>query len=170
LQINLDFGPQSVIAERWRLVNMIAPSLNAIFANSPHTFHGRHYRSFRYEIWRHADPTRTGRLYDRPDLDPVADYLRFALDASVMMTHDREGGLVPPPHLMTFRQWLAGQSSCGFPTFADWRLHLTTLFPDVRPRGWMEIRSIDALPPKWWSVPVALTTSLIYNDALRQEA
>jgi glutamate--cysteine ligase len=170
LQINLDFGSQSVVAERWRLANMIAPSLNAIFANSPHSFRGRDYRSFRHEIWRHADPSRTGRLYDRPDLDPVADYLRFALDASVMMFHEPGGNLISPPRPMTFREWLGGQPGCGFPAPGDWRLHLSTLFPDVRPRGWMEIRSVDALPAQWWGVPVALATTLLYDDTLRREA
>jgi glutamate--cysteine ligase len=170
LQINLDFGPSSIVAERWRLANMIAPSLNAIFANSPHEYQGRPFRSFRGEIWRHADPTRTGRLYDQPDLDPVADYLRFALDATVMMIQDESLGAIPPEAPMTFGEWLAGSGHHGFPDWDDWRLHLTTLFPDVRARGWMELRSIDALPPEWLGVPVALASTLLYNDTLRREA
>jgi len=170
LQINLDFGHGAVAAERWRLANMIAPSLNAIFANSPHTHEGRRYGSFRYEIWRHADPARTGRLYDRPDLDPIADYLRFALDASVMLVTDDEGRLGMPSAPMTFRQWLGGSRRHGFPDQEDWCRHLTTLFPDVRARGWMELRSIDSLPPDLWDVPVAMVTTLLYDDDVRHAA
>lgn len=170
LQINLDFGADSRAPERWRLANMIAPSLNAIFANSPHVHEGRSYRSFRYEIWRHTDPGRTGRLYDRPDLDPIADYLRFALDASVMFVPDGEDGLATPRHPMTFREWLKGSQHHGVPDRSDWQRHLTTLFPDVRARGWMELRSIDCLPSDLWDVPVALASTLLYDDAVRSAA
>ncbi len=170
LQINLDFGPATAVARRWRLANMMAPSLNAIFANAPHRHNGRRYRSFRYEIWRHADPTRTGRLLDSPDLDPVDDYLRFALDATVMMVRAGTHNVHPPSHRLTFGAWLAGDAAYGFPDWDDWRLHLSTLFPDVRARGWMEIRSIDLLPREWWSVPVAMTSALLYTDAVCVEA
>jgi glutamate--cysteine ligase len=170
LQINLDFGNPQIASERWRLANMIAPSMNAIFANSPHIHDGLRYRSFRYEIWRRTDPTRTGRLYDRPDLDPIADYLRFALNASVMLVGDGRQGCVPPPRQMTFREWLLDTGGDRRPTLADWRLHLTTLFPDVRPKGWMELRSIDCLPRRWWPVPVAVAVTLLYDDAIRRLA
>jgi glutamate--cysteine ligase len=170
LQINLDFGSPEIASERWRLANMIAPSMNAIFANSPYIHDGLRYRSFRYEIWRRTDPTRTGRLYDRPDLDPIADYLRFALNASVMLIGDGRHGCMPPPRPMTFREWLADTGGDRRPTLADWRLHLTTLFPDVRPKGWMELRSIDCLPRQWWAVPVAVAATLLYDDAVRRLA
>ncbi|HVK37905.1 MAG TPA: glutamate-cysteine ligase family protein [Candidatus Kapabacteria bacterium] len=203
LQISLDFGTGAVAAERWRLANMIAPAMNALFANSPHERDGRRYRSYRHEIWRHVDPTRTGRLFDKPDLDPVADYLRFALDARVMMyrvrngdgdsssdssgnsssgsSSDSNGGsntgsnsdMRRPEQPLTFRQWI-DRSGPGLPAhapdLADWELHLTTLFPDVRARGFMELRSIDAQPPATRRVAVALVTALVYDEALRHEA
>lgn len=169
LQINLDFGPPSAAPSRWRLANMMAPSLNAIFANSAHHHEGRAYRSFRYEIWRRADPSRTGRLLDSPDLDPVDDYLRFAMAASVMLVRDR-GGERRPAAPMTFQQWLGGVAEHQYPDMDDWRLHLSTLFPDVRARGWMELRSIDAPPPEWRGVPIALAATLLYDDGVRAEA
>ncbi|MDB5034835.1 MAG: gshA [Chlorobi bacterium] len=168
LQINLDFG-SAAASDRWRLANMIAPSLNAIFANAPHVHNGLRYRSFRHEIWRRLDPSRTGRLYDRPDLDPVADYLRFALDARVMLIRMADGTFLPPPEPVSFREWMrrGGPFTCDMDA---WRLHLTTLFPDVRPRGWMELRSVDALPEEWWGVPLAIASTLIYTDGLRAAA
>jgi glutamate--cysteine ligase len=170
LQINLDFGTPAEAPGRWRLANMIAPSLNAIFANSPMTVDGRGYRSYRHEIWRHADPTRTGRLYDRPDLDPVDDYLRFALDAGVMLLRDEAGGVATPSNPMNFRQWISGIPGMRQPSLEDWRLHLSTLFPDVRARGYLEIRSIDALPKGLRDVAVAMVAALIYSKDLRLEA
>lgn len=180
LQINLDFGADAVTADRWRLANMIAPSMNALFANAPHLHDGVLHRSYRSEIWKHVDRTRTGRLFDKPDLDPVADYLRFALDARVMLIADDELGCSAPPVPMSFREWIdmAAKHSADDrpsdarrrPTIADWELHLSTLFPDVRARGSMELRSIDALANPQRRVAVALVTTLIYNDTARHEA
>jgi glutamate--cysteine ligase len=169
LQINLDFGGGGVAAERWRLANMIAPSLNAIFANSPYQLDGAHYRSFRYEIWRRLDPSRTGRLYDRPDLDPVADYLRFALDASVMMMRGDAGAFTVPSRPLSFRDWMAGHAEV-YPDWEDWRNHLSTLFPDVRARGYMELRSIDALPRRYRAIAVGFAAELLRNPSLRRAA
>lgn len=170
LQVNLDFGGTEEAAERWRLANMIAPSLNAMFANAPAVCDRRRYRSFRYEIWRRLDPSRTGRLYDRPDLDPVADYLRFALDASVMMVDAGGGAFHLPERPMTFRDWLGGAGEQGHPDWSDWRIHLSTLFPDVRARGYMEIRPIDALPREYRFVAVRFIDRLLRDPALRRAA
>lgn len=173
LQISLDFGTGGVAAERWRLANMIAPAMNALFANSPHENCGRHYHSYRHEIWRHVDPSRTGRLFDKPDLDPVADYLRFALDAGVMMMRTGPVDLERPSAPMTFRRWLEGRGA-GMPDrapdIADWELHLTTLFPEVRARGFMELRSIDAQGTDGRRAAVALVSTLIYDEATRRRA
>ncbi len=52
----------------------------------------------------------------------------------------------------------------GYPTVEDFAYHLTTLFPPVRPRGWFELRMIDALPSPWWRVAVAVTTALLDDE------
>lgn len=169
LQINLDFGGIAVNQQRWRLANMISPALNALFANSPTTFEGRHYRSFRYEIWKRADPTRTGRLFDRPDLDPVADYVRFALDARVMFIRMDDGSCLVPAEGLTFRQWMSDGWGGRYPRSGDWRRHLTTLFPDIRPRGWMEVRSIDAQSREMIGVVTSVVASSLYDRSIRSE-
>jgi len=169
LQVNLDFGPVGVDQERWRLANMVAPALNAMFANSPYVYEGRSYSSFRYEVWRRTDPTRTGRLFDRPDLDPVLDYTRFALDATVMMIQTPAGTVVPDSGL-SFRQWMVDGWRGHFPRSDDWTCHLSTLFPDVRPKGWIEIRSIDAQPPGMMGPVVAFVSALLYDDGARRSA
>ncbi len=169
LQVNLDFGGLGTNQERWRLANMIAPALNALFANSPATRNERAYRSFRYEIWKHADPTRAGRLFDRPDLDPVADYVRFALDARVMFVRLDDGRHVVPTPELTFRRWMSVGWEGRLPTSSDWRRHLTTLFPDVRPRGWMEVRSIDAQPVEMIGVVASVVAAALYDEACRRD-
>jgi glutamate--cysteine ligase len=58
---------------------------------------------------------------------------------------------------MTFREWLTD----GGPDVTDLAYHLTTLFPPVRPQGWLELRMIDALPEPYWPVPIAVVTALI---------
>lgn len=156
VQVNLDFGENPL--RSWRLMNAAAPSLTAIFANSPRyagavTGH-QSYRSF---VWRELDPDRTGLF---PCLDPVEEYLDFALEAPAILL-GAEGAPAEP-----FRIWWNRLAA----TLDDWRGHLTTLFPDVRPRGHLEVRCIDALPPEWIGVPPILLAGLLYAPAAMSEA
>ena len=59
-------------------------------------------------------------------------------------------------------------SAHGWPTLDDLAYHVTTLFPPVRPRGWLELRMIDALPEEWWPVAVAVSVALL-DDPLAAE-
>jgi len=153
VQVNMDYGESPLRA--WRLMNAAAPSFTAIFANSPRyagvaTGH-QSYRSF---VWRELDPDRTGLF---PCLDPVEEYLDFALEAPAILLGP-EGAAAEP-----FRIWWNRLAA----TLDDWRAHLTTLFPDVRPRGYLEIRCLDALPREWIGVPPVLLAGLLYSpDAM----
>ena len=62
---------------------------------------------------------------------------------------------------MTLREWVAGSTPWGRPTYDDLAYHLSTLFPPVRPHGWLELRAIDALPDDLWPVAVAVVTALV---------
>jgi glutamate--cysteine ligase len=64
---------------------------------------------------------------------------------------------------LTFRDWIH-RGDAGRPTRDDLDYHLTTLFPPIRPRGYIEIRCLDALPDRWWPALAALTVTLI-DDA-----
>lgn len=154
LQVCLDIGADEKDAtRRWRLAHALGPMLVAAFANSPHTGS----RSARQVIWEGLDRGRTAPVVGD---DPVAAWARYALDARVMLLRD---GWVPDPG-MTFREWLTD----GRPTLTDLAYHLTTLFPPVRPQGWLELRMIDALPEPYWPVPIAVTAALI-DDPLAAE-
>jgi glutamate--cysteine ligase len=129
----------------------------AIFANSP-LYEGRNtgWRSTRSRAWRELDPMRTGLPYDTRA--PLDEYLQFALDAPAMLMPAVNGVN------RSFREWL----ETAAPTFEEWRDHLSTLFPEVRPRGHMELRSADAVAPEWYAAPLALVAGIVYDpEALR---
>jgi len=142
-QPSVDWGADP--PARWRLLNAAAPYLTAIFAHSP-LYRGRDsgWRSFRARVWRELDGGRTGVFACD---DPVSEYLRFALDAPAILRGRVEGPWLP------FRDWRDA-------TPADWRAHLTTLFPEVRPKGFAEVRCIDAVDPEWFAAPVLLLAGL----------
>jgi glutamate--cysteine ligase len=154
-QLSLDLDDDGLA--RWRVLNAAAPYVTAIFANSP-VYDGAAtgYRSTRAHVWRALDPSRTGLPCDGPL--PVAGYLEFALAAPAILL-PMVGGEHRP-----FGEWLAAAQ----PTLEEWHEHLTTLFPEVRPRGHLELRSADAVAPRWYAAPVALAAGITYDaGALR---
>lgn len=156
VHVNLDLGDAP--RARWRLANALVPLLTATFANSSR-YEGREtaHRSFRARQWRLLDPLRTG--VRSPAADPVEDYLEFALSAPALLLGPEDAPARP------FRAWLSDERI----TLADWREHLTTLFPDVRPRGYLEFRCIDALPPRWQVVPLVVLTGIFYDPGSFEE-
>jgi glutamate--cysteine ligase len=149
-QVCVDGGDRPELT--WRALNALAPFMVAIFANSSR-YAGRDtgHRSFRRHIWGTLDPRRTGVLGLGPD--PVDEYLAFALGAPAFLLPDVDGAAAP------FGEWLAR----GDVTASDWCTHLSTLFPEVRPRGYFELRSADIVAPEWYAVPPVLVAGLIYH-------
>jgi glutamate--cysteine ligase len=70
---------------------------------------------------------------------------------------------------LTFREWVEKGHERGWPTIDDFAYHLTTLFPPVRPRGWLELRVVDALPTPFWHIAAAVTTTLLDEASLAPE-
>jgi len=156
IHVNLDLGGRPV--RRWSVANRMAPYLVALFANSPR-YQGQDagVRSVRAEQWRHLDPSRTGVFQD--EQDPAGEYLRFALAARDFL------GAGEGAEARSFR--------AGWEQGADleaWRAHLTTLFPEVRPRGYLEVRSIDTLRPAWLGVPAVVLAGILYDPRSLEEA
>ncbi|WP_328912271.1 MULTISPECIES: ergothioneine biosynthesis glutamate--cysteine ligase EgtA [unclassified Streptomyces] len=159
---------------RWRLAHLLGPVLVAAFANSPMAA-GRPtgWRSTRQAIWARLDPSRTLAVA-AAGTDPRAGWARYALDAAVMCVRNAdEGGAWSLLPGMTFRQWIeqGAQSPGGRPpTLDDFAYHLGTMFPPVRPQGYLELRMIDAQPgADGWVVPLAVTTAL-FEDVLATQA
>lgn len=159
VQVCLDAGADAAdVASRWTLANSLTPVLIAAFANSP-LRHGlpTGFACSRQDVWSRIDPTRTARPLGA---DPAEAWARYALDARVLLVRRDPGPWVPRPG-MTLREWVAGGTPWGRPTYDDLAYHLSTLFPPVRPRGWLELRAIDALPDELWPVAVAVATALV---------
>ncbi len=159
-QVNLDIGRDEVDARRrWRLLHRVGPTMTAVFANSPVGAGGATgWRSGRQRVWQGLDAVRTAAPCGE---DPVEAWTDYALDAAVMLRH-REGGDWSAEPGWTLRDWLTEPEA---PAESDLALHLSTLFPPVRPRGWYEVRYLDALPWRWWPVPMAVLTALLDDPA-----
>jgi glutamate--cysteine ligase len=164
VQVNLDIGADPDAARRrWRLLHAVGPAMVASFANSPvHAGVDTGWKSARQRVWQELDHARTSPPVGA---DPAAAWADYSLDARVMLQR-RDGAdwtIRPGP---TFRDWLGRAEG---PSAQDLALHLTTLFPPVRPRGWFEVRYLDAQPWRWWPVPMAVLSALL-DDPVASEA
>jgi glutamate--cysteine ligase len=163
VQVNLDIGAADAVGRRWRLVHALGPVLVACFANSP-LADGRPtgWCSTRMATWLGIDPSRTAPVSQGEGwADAWVDY---AMAARVMLIRRDSDDFVPIRNGLSFGEWMATGHELGYPTVSDFEYHLTTLFPPVRPRGWLELRYIDALPDPWWQVPVVLASCLLEDD------
>ncbi|MEZ0065808.1 ergothioneine biosynthesis glutamate--cysteine ligase EgtA [Streptacidiphilus sp. MAP12-20] len=175
VQVNLDAGTEGGGLDgyraRWQLAHRLGPVLVAAFANSP-LWQGKPtgWRSTRQAVWEHLDPSRT-RPPQGPaaDGDPRAAWTRSALDAGLLCLRRTPPAdwTAPPGH--SFASWLQGGVTERRPTLDDLDYHLSTLFPPVRARGWLEMRMIDAQPGDGWMVPALLATVLL-DDPVATEA
>jgi glutamate--cysteine ligase len=157
LQINLERGgdPRS----RWRLLNGLAPIVVALFANSKqYARKPTGWASYRAQLWRTLDPSRTGIIYDESRY--VERYLDFALDAIAMRSGDDSASY------RAFRGWMSDASVSR----DDWLFHLSTLFPEVRPKEFFELRSADTIEPYALAAPVVFVTGLVYDDEIAYRA
>jgi glutamate--cysteine ligase len=168
IQINVGLGPESQTASRWELANALCPTLIATFANSPLADGGPSgWQSSRQRAWWMLDPTRAAPPPAGPD--PASAWVDYALDARVMLIR-HEGRHVPVPGRLTFGRWLHEGHELGWPTLDDFAYHLTTLFPPVRPRGWFELRVLDALPTPFWQVAALLVHTVLTDADVAAEA
>ncbi len=160
-QVNLDLGTPDDVDDRWRRAHALGPVLAAAFANSP-IVRGRPsgWKSARLAAWHAIDPSRTAEAA-RPRLDAADAWHRYALEAPVMMIRVDDRRSVPLTGPLTFARWIEQGHELGWPTIDDFELHLTTLFPPIRPRGHLELRMIDALPDEWWPVAATVTATLL---------
>jgi glutamate--cysteine ligase len=169
LQVNLDLGPDATTRKN-RIVaaNLMAPFVTAIFANSSiigGKVNGlKSYRSF---IWQHLDSTRTGilpidRISNILNKENLIDaYLKFALKAPVIYIEDF-GDRVFPGNF-TFEYWITNPINNLSPTIKHLKNHLSLLFPEVRLKGYLELRSVDAPPPEWQMIPAFFYCGLLYS-------
>ncbi len=173
IQVNVGLGHGADTAARWQAAHRIGPAMVAAFANSGIAHRApTGWRSTRLQTWRAIDPTRTAAALD-PAAPPAEAWLRYALAARVAFVASADGGFEPvlgPP--LPFGAWVGGAGPADLrpPTLDDFVYHLTTLFPPVRPRGWFEVRYLDALPTPFWTVATAVTIALVTHPEARERA
>jgi glutamate--cysteine ligase len=167
VQTNLDFSSEADMVKKLRVGLALQPIATALFANSPFT-EGKPngLLSFRSEIWRDTDPDRSGMLPWA--FEPGMGFERwvdYALD--VPMYFVKRGDDYVDVAGQSFRDLLAGKLP-GLPgeraTISDWANHLSTIFPEVRLKRYLEMRGADGGP--WRRLPAlpALWTGIYYDD------
>jgi glutamate--cysteine ligase len=163
VQVSLDAGEPSRVAARWAALHALGPVLLAVFANSArHAGRRTGWASARMRAWLRMDPARTGPAPVGDD--PAADWARYALGGPVLCVRRDGGCWERPPARTSFADWIGGALGAR-PTYADLDYHLTTLFPPVRPRGYVEVRYLDQQPPREWHAPVAVLAALMVDEA-----
>lgn len=165
LQVCLDAGLPGTgtgsAVQRWERLHRLAPVLVALFANSPFRAGApTGWASTRQAVWLATDPSRTAPVPAAED--PARAWARYGLDASVLCIPSQHGSWGAPRGL-TMRDWLRGDGPRPA-TRSDLDYHLSTLFPFIRPRGFLEIRVIDAQGGADWEAVAALTTALVDDE------
>jgi glutamate--cysteine ligase len=167
LQICVDAGEPHRLAERWAAVHALGPVLLATFATA-RRYAGRDsgWASARMRAWLGMDRRRAGPVGQAAD--PAIAWARYALAAPLLCVR-RPGQSWDAPPGVTFADWIAGALPDP-PTTDDLDYHLSTLFPPVRPRGYVELRFLDAQPADQWFAPVAVVAALLDDHRALDEA
>ena len=166
VQVNLDFMSEKDMVTKMRVGLALQPAITALFANSPFTDRKLNgLLSARSEIWRHTDGARTGMLsfVFEPGMG-FERYVDYALDVPLYFL--KRGGNYQDVAGASFRDLLAGrlkEAPGERATIADWANHLSTIFPEVRLKRYLEMRGADVGPPERIVALAALMAGLYYN-------
>ncbi|WP_341987515.1 glutamate--cysteine ligase [Azorhizobium sp. AG788] len=173
VQVNLDFSSEADMVEKLRVSLALQPIATALFANSPFT-EGKPngFLSFRSEIWRDTDNARSGMLpFAFEDGMGFERYVDYALDVPMYFLKRGEGYIDVSGS--SFRDLMAGRHPAApgeTATLADWINHLSTIFPEVRLKRYLEMRGADAGPwAKLCALP-AFWVGLLYDRQSMDDA
>ena len=168
VQVNLDFGSEADMVQKFRVALALQPIATAMFANSPFA-EGRPngFLSYRSQIWTDTDPDRSGMLpfvfeagmgFER--------YVDYVLDVPMYFVY-RDGVYIDAAG-QSFRDFLDGRLPAlpgELPRMTDWADHLTTLFPEVRLKRYIEMRGADGGPWRRLCALPALWVGILYDGA-----
>ncbi|MBN6102639.1 glutamate--cysteine ligase [Xanthomonas sp. CFBP 8703] len=168
VQVNLDYASEADMIKKFRVSLALQPIATALFADSPFT-EGKPngYLSYRSHIWTDTDADRTGMLdFVFEDGFGYERYVDYLLDVPMYFSY-RDGTYVDASG-QSFRDFMQGKLPAlpgALPTLRDWSDHMTTAFPEVRLKKYLEMRGADAGP---WGRLCALSAywvGLLYDDA-----
>ncbi|HVL78779.1 MAG TPA: glutamate--cysteine ligase, partial [Sphingomicrobium sp.] len=166
IQVNLDYSSEADMVRKFRVGLALQPVATALFANSPLT-EGKPngFKSFRSHIWEDTDPDRTGMLpFVFEDGFGYERYLDYALDVPMYFVF-RDGRYIDAAG-QSFRDFLRGELPAlpgEKPTISDFTDHLSTIFPEVRLKSFLEMRGADGGPWNRICALPALWVGLLYD-------
>ena len=170
IQGNFDFESETDAMEKLRLAMGVTSISTAIMANSP-LYLGRpnDFQSMRAFIWLDTDPDRCGLLkFAFHRSAGIQSYVDYALSVPVLFIV-RDGRWIDMEGY-TFRRFLSEGREEWRATFADWALHLTTLFPEVRLKRYLEVRGTDSVDSELTVAAMAWWKGLLYSAEARRAA
>ncbi|TDK20332.1 glutamate--cysteine ligase [Luteimonas aestuarii] len=168
VQVNLDYASEADMVKKFRVSLALQPVATALFADSPFT-EGKPngYLSYRSHIWTDTDPDRTGMLdFVFEDGFGYERYVDYLLDVPMYFSY--RDGVYHDASGQSFRDFLQGRLPVlpgALPTLRDWNDHMTTAFPEVRMKKYLEMRGADGGPWNRLCALPAFWTGLLYDDA-----
>ena len=168
VQVNLDFETESDMVKKMRVGLALQPVATALFANSPF-FDGEvnGHKSWRSRVWRDLDPARTGMLpFVFEDGFGFERWVDYALNVPMYFVY--RDGIYVDALGQSFRDFLTGKLPAlpgEVPTLSDWADHLTTAFPEVRAKQFIEMRGADGGPWRRLCALPAFWVGLMYDKS-----
>jgi glutamate--cysteine ligase len=168
VQVNLDYASEADMVKKFRVSLALQPVATALFADSPFA-DGRPngYLSYRSHIWTDTDPDRTGMLdFVFEDGFGYERYVDYLLDVPMYFSY--RGGEYVDLSGQSFRKFMKGELAAlpgAKPTLRDWSDHMTTAFPEVRLKKYLEMRGADGGPWGRLCALPAFWVGLLYDDA-----
>ena len=164
VQANYDFSSEADAMLKMRVALRLSPLTTALFANSPflegQPFGGKSYRA---KVWLDVDNDRSGLVPSMwKKTSTFVDYVEWALDIPMFMF--KRGGEKVANTGQTFRSFWKSGFSGHKPTFNDWKMHLNTLFPEVRLKNTIEVRGADSQGAPLACTLPALWTGILYDE------
>mmetsp|Transcript_15045 Transcript_15045/g.28974 ORF Transcript_15045/g.28974 Transcript_15045/m.28974 type:complete len:300 (-) Transcript_15045:252-1151(-) len=173
VQVNLDFESEQDMVEKFRIGLALQPVITALFAASPFKDGKPNGMvSYRSHVWTDTDNARTGDLpWVFEEGMGFARYVDWVLDVPMYFVY-RDGQYLNAIG-MSFRDFMAGELPLlpgEYPTLQDWENHLSTVFPEVRMKKFLEMRGADSGPFRRICALPAFWVGLLYDDQAQKEA
>ncbi|KRA45339.1 glutamate--cysteine ligase [Pseudoxanthomonas sp. Root630] len=168
VQVNLDYASEADMVRKFRVSLALQPVATALFADSPFT-EGKPngYQSYRSHIWTDTDGDRTGMLdFVFEDGFGYERYVDYLLDVPMYFSY--RDGIYHDASGKSFRKFMRGELDVlpgALPTLRDWSDHMTTAFPEVRMKKFLEMRGADSGPWNRICALPAFWVGLLYDDA-----